>query len=362
MNALYVHIPFCQHICSYCDFCKVYYKEDWASQYLDALLYEMNEKKLTHHFRTIYIGGGTPSVLTNAQLEKLLTMLEPYSHDVEEYSIEVNPESTTIEKLKIMKKYGINRISVGVQTFQEELLPFIERYHTSQQAIDIIKQAVQLGINDINVDLIYGLPHQTLEDVKKDIGIISELPISHVSIYSLILEEHTLLKIQGYQPLDEEQDALWYEIINQELKKNHFHHYEISNYYKTKPSYHNLTYWHYQEYEGVGLGAHSLKNHHYIENTQSLTQYLKHRFIKETTKLTSKDELFEKIMMGLRLTEGISIDEVNQLYDIDFLKKYKAVIDKHTHLHMLKIENGYVKTTPQGMNCLNAILIDFLED
>ena len=360
MEALYVHIPFCSHICSYCDFCKVYYQEDWASQYLDALFYEMTEKQLPKSFQTIYIGGGTPSALSHQQLEKLLSILEPYSHQVKEYSIEVNPESVTIDKLKLMKNYGINRLSVGVQTFQDSLLPDIERYHTSSQAIEIIQQAYELGIHDINVDLIYGLPHQTIEDVKKDIEIINQLPISHVSIYSLILEDHTILKNQGYQPLDEEQDALWYELINEELAKKGFQHYEISNYYKTKPSYHNLTYWHYKEYEGIGLGAHALKNHQYIENTKSLQQYFKHHFIKEVTSLSQDDELFEKLMMGLRLTEGVCIDEINQLYKRDFLNEYHDVIEKHMRLHTLVIEDGYLKTTPQGMNCLNAILIDFL--
>ncbi|MFR7590805.1 MAG: radical SAM family heme chaperone HemW [Longibaculum sp.] len=361
MKSLYVHIPFCDHICAYCDFCKVFYKEDWAEQYLDALLFEIQDKNIHGHFDTIYIGGGTPSCLSVQQLEKLFLILKPYTKKVQEYSIEVNPESMNEEKLDIFIKYGINRLSIGVQTFQDSLLQQIERYHSSLQAKELIQMAKRKGIEDINVDLIYGLPHQTLSDIDNDIALIQELQIAHLSIYSLILEDHTLLKNQGYQPLNDEEDALWYQHINQKLQDIGFIHYEVSNYYLQKPSLHNLVYWHYQDYEGIGLSAHSLKNHHRYENTNSLTQYLKHHYLKEDILLSKDDELFEKIMMGLRLTKGISIDEMNALFEIDFLNLYQKTIDKYLTLKMLEIKDGYLKTTSLGMNYLNTILIDFLD-
>lgn len=361
MRYLYVHIPFCDHICSYCDFCKVFYKEDWANQYLEALAYEIQDKHIEGSFDTIYIGGGTPSSLSIKQLKRLFEILKPFSKNTKEYSIEVNPESMNEEKLDLMLLYHINRISIGVQTFHDNLLKTIDRHHTSNQAIQLIQLIHSKGIDDINVDLIYGLPHQVLQDIKEDLDIIHALPISHVSIYSLILEEHTALKIQNYQPINDEEDAVWYQYINHALENLGFTHYEVSNYYKTKPSLHNLAYWQYQDYQGIGLSAHSLLNHQRIENTNSLTQYLRHQYLKENIPLSQKDELFEKIMMGLRLTEGICITEINTLFDIDFLSKYQSAIQKYQELDMLEVTDNHLRTTTLGMNYLNTILVDFLD-
>lgn len=362
MKSLYVHIPFCDHICAYCDFCKVFYKEDWADQYLDALSFEINDKHIQGYFDTVYIGGGTPSSLNVKQLEKLFEILSPFTKRVQEYSIEVNPESMNEEKIDLFIKYQINRVSIGVQTFRDELLADIQRYHSPLQAINLIQQIKKKGIDDINVDLIYGLPNQTLEDVYHDIDILYDLDVSHISIYSLILEDHTVLKQNNYQPLDDEEDALWYHHINEYLEKRGFHHYEVSNYYKHKPSLHNLTYWHYHDYEGIGLSAHSLKNHQRFENTRSLTQYLKHYYLKEKIDLDKDDELFEKIMMGLRLVDGIDINEINELFDIDFMDKYQSVIRKYESLNMLEVCGCQLKTTSLGMDYLNTILVDFLDE
>jgi oxygen-independent coproporphyrinogen-3 oxidase len=360
MRSLYVHIPFCSHICSYCDFCKVFYKEEWADSYLKALQYEIEDKKIEGLFDTIYIGGGTPSCLSYQQLEKLFEILKPYSKQVKEYTIEVNPESVDERKVDLMIKYKINRVSIGVQTFHDQLLKKIERYHTSKEAINVIKMLLNKGIQDINVDLIYGLPNQTLDDVYKDIDIIDKLDVSHVSIYSLILEDHTLLKKENYQGLSDEEDAYWYDCINDYLKKKNFNHYEVSNYYRKKKSMHNLVYWHYEDYIGIGAGAHSLCNHQRIENTGSITRYLKNEYLKEIIDLSKEDELFETIMMGLRLVEGINIDEINNRYNIDFMDKYKDTLEKYIKIGMLEVNQGYLYTTSQGMKYLNNILVDFM--
>lgn len=362
MKSLYVHIPFCQHICSYCDFSKVYYREDWAERYLTALSYEIKDKNLHNDYETIYIGGGTPSSLSLQQLHCLLEILKPFSKKVKEYTIEINPESFDEEKLKLCIDYGINRLSIGVQTFQDHLLPYIQRYHHKKMVLDCILKAQQWGIEDINIDLMYGLPHQTLQDVLQDIDIVALYQISHVSVYSLILEDHTFLKHEHYQPLDDEEDAKWYEKINDYLAKNGYSHYEVSNYYLNKPSYHNLTYWHYQDYEGIGLSAHSLKHHHRLENTKSLTQYFQYHYLEKDILLSHKDEIFEKIMMGLRLTEGISIHEMNKMTEADFLTQYHEIIQKYQKMKMLEIKQGYLRTTALGMNYLNNILVDFIEE
>lgn len=361
MASLYVHIPFCNHICSYCDFAKVFYNEQWVERYLEALQFEFQQKKLLKNYDTIYIGGGTPSSLTKKQLQILLTMLQPYASHVQEYTIEVNPESMDDSKLDLMIKYGINRLSIGVQTFHDDLLKRVQRQHTYQDALLLIKKAKEKGIEDINVDLIYGLPDQTLNQVYEDIDYLDQLDIGHVSVYSLILEDHTLLKNENYQPLDDEEDAFWYESINSYLQQKGYHHYEVSNYYRKKKSMHNLVYWHYQDYDGVGLSAHSLKNHHRYENTRSLTQYCQYHFLEEDIVLNEDDELFEKLMMGLRLVDGVCIEEVNHIFHIDLIKLYDRVIQKYVRLHMLEVENGYLKTTFIGMNYLNNILIDMMD-
>lgn len=361
MKSLYVHIPFCNHICSYCDFAKVFYNERWVEDYLDALSFEIKDKDIKGSYDTIYIGGGTPSSLTLQQLKRLLDILKPFSLQLQEYTIEVNPESMDADKLDLCIEYGVNRLSIGVQTFHDHLLKHIQRYHTSLQAIELIELAKQKGIDDINVDLIYGLPDQTLNNVDKDIKRISELDISHVSIYSLILEEHTTLKKDGYIPLDDEQDALWYQHINNKLEEYGFKHYEVSNYYRSKPSLHNLTYWHYHDYDGIGLSAHSLKEHHRIENTRSLTKYLKHQYLDQDIELTLNEQLFEKIMMGLRMTNGIDLKTIKQTFNVDVEIKYRDIIEKYINLKMLTIENEYLKTTSLGMNYLNDILVDFID-
>lgn len=362
MSALYVHIPFCKHICSYCDFCKVFYNEKWAWQYLEALAFEIEDKSLQKDYETIYIGGGTPTALSYEQLKYLFDLLKPYSYHVKEYTIEINPETMDIEKLQLCVDYGVNRFSIGVQTFHDHLLKNIGRVHTSRQALSFIKKARELGIKDINIDLMYGLPQQTLQDVKEDIEILSQLDIGHVSYYSLILEEHTILKNQHYQPLEDDEDAKWYAYIRQELKKHSYQQYEVSNYYRYKPSLHNLVYWHYQDYDGIGVSAHSLKQSHRYENTKSLTRYFNHQYLEEDDLLSREDQLFEKIMMGLRLNQGIHIQEMNQLYDIDFEKRYHNVIERYQKMQLLEIKNGFLRTTELGMNYLNTILIDFLDD
>ena len=361
MSSLYVHVPFCNHICSYCDFAKVFYNENWVDDYLDALQYEIKDKKIDNQFDTIYIGGGTPSSLSLKQMERLFKMLEPLSMRVVEYSIEVNPESMNEEKIDLMISYGINRISIGVQTFNDQILKMIERHHDKRKVIDLIGMMKEKGIDDINIDLMYGLPKQTFEDFKKDIEILDILDVSHVSIYSLILEDNTMLKNVDYQPLDEDEDAEWYDYINERLNEIGFHQYEISNYYKRKPSLHNQVYWHYEDYEGIGLGAHSLKEHVRYENTRSLTQYLNHQYLMNKAYIDKEDELFEKIMMGLRLKEGICIEKIDELYQIHLIERYREVINKYQKINMLEVADGYLRTTSLGMKFLNTILVDFLD-
>ena len=204
-HSLYVHIPFCNEICSYCDFCKVLYQSQWVDDYLDKLDEELYQKE-ENLLYTIYIGGGTPSSLSCMQLKRLMNMLKYYSYRVKEYTVEVNPESMNEEKLKILYDGGVTRLSIGVQTFQEELLEPLHRRHHNKDVFDLMTKAKEIGFQNISIDMMYGLPYQTQKHIQNDLQIIKSLDIQHISYYSLILEEHTLLDIQHYQPIDEEKE------------------------------------------------------------------------------------------------------------------------------------------------------------
>lgn len=360
-NSLYVHIPFCETICRYCDFCKVYYDKKTATEYLNVLEQELKHLKLSNHLKTIYIGGGTPSALDDEQLEYLMDILKTYSHHLEEYCIEVNPESMDYYKLGILKQGGINRLSIGVQTFQEHLLKEIDRHHTRLQVFRLIDQAKKLGFSNISIDLMYGLPQQTLEDVKKDIEIVKSLDIQHVSYYSLILEDNTILKYQNFQPLDSESEYEMNCYIDQALQKAGFEKYEISNYAKKGfASKHNLVYWHYENYYGIGVGACSKIDNQIIEQSRSLTKYLNQTAKKRVIDQDKSETMFNHIMMSLRLKEGLDLKKFKDIYQEDAYLLYKEAIDKNIHSQYLMIDNDFLKTTDKGMYLLNEILLDFM--
>ena len=356
--SLYVHIPFCKHICAYCDFAKVFYNEKWASQYLDLLEKELIERNGNIANDTVYIGGGSPSSLNINQLERLFDILkEPLSHPIEA-TIEVNPEDLTLEKAKLFKANNINRVSLGVQTFQNHLLEKIGRHHT----LDIVKKAlndlVEAGIERVSIDFIYGLPNQTFEDIKKDLEILQSLPmVKHVSFYTLILEENTKFYFDGVQLKDDEWLIDAQNILIQGLKELGFERYEVSNFAKeNEKSQHNLVYWKTQHYIGIGCGASGYIGNERYDNTKSITKYLKGETTQNTTKLTVEDEMFEVVMLGLRLVDGINLCEFKERFHQDIFEVFdlKRFID----MNLLVIENNYLKTTIQGMDVLDEILIE----
>lgn len=360
-KSLYVHIPFCEHICCYCDFCKVFYNQKSVDLYLKRLEKELQSLHIQRSYRTIYIGGGTPSCLNYQQLKYLMTMFMPYCQDVEEYCIEVNPESMDDKKLMILKEGGVNRLSIGVQTFQEHLLPFIDRHHSNQEVLWLIQKAQEIGLNNISIDLMYGLPYQNQNDIQKDLDIVETLPIQHLSYYSLILEDHTVLKNRNYQLMDDESEYQINLLIDHRLEKMGLKKYEISNYardgYQSK---HNLAYWHYDNYIGIGIGACSKIDDQIIEHSRSLTKYLQGE---ETTTIfpqTKEDMMFNHIMMSLRLIEGLDIKAFEQCYQIHIFDYYQEALHKNLEKGYLIIKNGYLKTTAKSIYCLNEILVDFI--
>lgn len=358
MKNAYVHIPFCKTICTYCDFCKMYYNGKWANLYLDALEKEINSKYRNETLNTVYIGGGTPNSLSLEELEKLFIILDKLKKDdFYEYTIECNIEFLTIDQILLMQKYGINRVSIGVQTFNDKYLKFLNRHHTKDMVIEKIKLLKLYGINNINVDLIYALPNQTTEELSKDIEILKKLDISHISTYSLIIEKNTVLSNLKVKNIDEDLDYEMYYLIINEL--DNYKHYETSNFSKEGyESKHNLTYWNNENYYGFGLGASGYIGNVRYENTKSLNHYLEGIYLLEEEKLSKNEIIENEFILGFRKIDGININDFKIKYNmdileidviIDLLKKGKLINDGSN----IKINESYVYTA-------NDILINFL--
>lgn len=358
MKNAYVHIPFCKTICTYCDFCKMYYNEKWANLYLDALEKEINSKYRNESLNTIYIGGGTPNSLSLEELEKLFIILAKLKkEDSYEYTIECNIEFLTTDQILLMQKYGINRVSIGVQTFNDKYLKYLNRHHTKDMVIEKINLLKLYGINNINVDLIYALPNQTTEELSKDIEIFKKLDIPHISTYSLIIEQNTVLSNLKVKNIDEDLDYEMYNLIINEL--DDYKHYETSNFSKEGyESKHNLTYWNNEHYYGFGLGASGYIGNIRYENTKSLNHYLEGIYLLEEEKLSKNEIIENEFILGFRKINGININDFKKKYNmdileidviIDLLKKGKLINDGSS----IKINESYVYTA-------NDILINFL--
>ena len=361
-SSLYLHIPFCQQICAYCDFCKVFYQEKQVDDYLAVLNKELQDLKIVEPLKTIYIGGGTPSALNDEQLERLMEIIKPFLSDqIKEVTIEVNPESMDYYKLDILKRGGITRLSIGVETFNDDLLKKINRQHNTKQVERLINYARKIGFENISIDLMYGLPDQTIEDIKADLAKVKELKLEHISYYALILEDHTVLKNQNYQPIDEEADIKINDLIETELKELGFNKYEISNFAKRGfESIHNLAYWQYDNYYGVGLGASGKIDDCLIEHSRNLNAYLKHQDITTKTTYSLDETMFNHLMMSLRLTAGLDLLEFESRYGIKVEDKYHDALAKHLKMKTLVIDNGRLHCTSESIKLLNSILVDFL--
>lgn len=357
----YIHIPFCDTICSYCDFCKLYYNEELVNKYLEALEIEINEKYQNEVLETIYIGGGTPSSLKINQIEKLLKILDKLNKSQNiEYTIEGNFENTTISKLKLYKKYGINRLSFGIETINKNNLKFLNRKLDKSKVESIISAARRLDFNNINIDLMYALPNETLKDLETDINYLIDLDVEHISTYSLIIEEHTKIYLEDVKNVSEDLDAEMYKLICRKLKNNNYEHYEISNFAKKGYySKHNSCYWNNDEYYGFGLGASSYLNNKRITNTRSMNKYLEHKTIKDIEPINYKIKIEYEIMLNLRRKEGINLiafknkykKELSELYSYSELVKNKLLI----------LENNLLFIPENKWYISNEIIIRLLE-
>lgn len=330
--SIYIHIPFCTTICTYCDFCKRIYDKKYIDKYLEALKKEIETNYNNSLVKTIYIGGGTPSSLNIEELDKLFTIINIFKKEENyEFTIECNIESLTLEKLKLFKKNGVNRISIGVESFDKKNLLFLNRTCNYKELKEKIKLLKKNKIKNINVDLIYAIPKETLKTLKKDLKLINKLKIKHVSTYSLIIEDNTILKINKIKNINEEIDYKMYKTICKYLKKHHFIHYEISNFAKKNyQSKHNLTYWNNLEYYGFGLGASGYINNIRYTNTKSLSNYLKGNYIIEKEEMNNQINKENELMLGFRKIKGINKEQFYQKYHerIEEKEKIKELLKK----------------------------------
>jgi len=361
IRSLYVHIPFCNEICSYCDFVKVYKDENIVYKYLECLKRELDKLNIGC-LKTIYIGGGTPSCLDEGQLDFLLNMLSNIKLDNDyEYTIEANPESLSENKIKILKKYGVNRVSLGVQTFDEKLLKLLNRKHSLDDVKSVCNNLDKYGINNYSFDFIYALPFQTIDMINKDLDIAFSLSPKHLSFYSLIIEEHTKFYIDGYRESEDSKQREMYDFIYNKLKGKGYKRYEISNFsldgYNSK---HNKVYWYDEMYYAIGVSASGYIDNVRYTNTKSLTKYLEGINQREEEIITEEDNIIEYIMLNLRLDEGIDLIKFNEKFHFDFLGKYKEKIKKLTSLNLLTYNNNRIFASYDGSLILHQIIEEFM--
>lgn len=358
-TSAYVHIPFCTQICYYCDFSKVFIKNQPVDSYLEHLIEEYDSydiKKL----RTLYIGGGTPTALSAPQLAFLLEKLSDkldLSY-LEELTIEANPGDLDQEKIAVLKDSPVNRVSLGVQTFNDRMLKQIGRSHSEKDIYENIANLKKAGFDNISIDLIYALPKQTMEDVKINVAKAIALDIPHMSLYSLILENHTVFMNRmrrGKLPLPKEDlEAEMFEYIIAELEKAGFEHYEISNF--SKPGFesrHNLMYWDNAEYYGIGAGASGYVNGVRYKNHGPIRHYLQaveagNPRVQEEV-LTLNEKMEEEMFLGLRKKSGVSKKRFEEKFGLSFEDQYGAVVSELTEQGLLVPDRDIVRMTKQGL-------------
>ena len=354
MMGIYIHIPFCKRICNYCDFCKMLYDSNYVDKYLDSLEKEIESRYKGEVVKTIYIGGGTPSSLNLLELDRLLSIISIFNLDSEyEYTIECNIEDINIDKINLFKSYGINRISFGVESFNEDVCKVLGRRHDEDMIFDNI-YLTKKYFDNINIDLIYAV-NEDISVVKEDINKFLELDIPHISCYSLILEEHTKLYIDKYKSISEEIDNKMYEYIRDTLTKNGYKHYEISNYAKEGYlSIHNKNYWLNGEYYGFGLSAVSYLDNYRISNTKNMTKYLDNLYLDESIYEDINVRKENDLILGLRLIDGIDINSFNKKYNDNLLNR--SIIKELLDDEYLVRDNNNLKVNDKYLYLENSIL------
>ena len=366
MKGLYIHIPFCVRKCEYCDFVSFPGVERERDAYITALISEMELYK-GESVDTVFIGGGTPTALTAPQLSRVLSAARE-SFDIApgaEITVEANPGTVTDDKISALLAGGVDRVSVGVQSFNDIELRAIGRIHDAAAAEETVEKLYAAGFKNISIDLMASLPYQTADSFKKSLERAVALPIKHISVYSLIIEDGTPIKRKYeegiYKLPDEDADRELYRFTAEFLKRHGFERYEISNY--AVPGYesgHNLKYWDCAEYFGIGLAAHSYTDGVRRYNTADIKKYLSGSFGEDETILTDEDKRGEYMMLGLRKTAGVSAAVFKDMFGVGLYDAYKAAIDKFTRAGALEFSGGFLRLTERGLDIANTVMCEFI--
>ena len=362
--SVYIHIPFCKSKCFYCDFLSFDKKERDFFDYTEALTKEIKAFDFTkYQVKTIFLGGGTPTVLPPLFLCRILEAFPAKSiQEATEITIEANPATVNLESLKMLKAAGVNRLSLGLQAWQDRLLKKLGRIHTQKEFLQTYEQAQQAGFDNISVDLMFGLPEQSLFDLQETLTEVIKLKPKHISLYSLILEEGTKF-FEMYDEIEEELDREMYEKSMQQLKDSGYNKYEVSNFSKIGfESIHNTAYWQRKEYIGFGLTAHSFLNGERFSNSEDYEKYIINPCnAKENVQsLSIKDSMEEFIFLGLRMSDGISISEFEKCFGQTIFSVYPAQIENFVSQNLLKKENDRIFLTESGFSVSNRVFTEFL--
>ncbi len=370
--SLYIHIPFCISKCIYCDFNSIVTESQIVDEYLEAIGRDLQSATGDHSFKTIFIGGGTPTVLNETQLERLLNMVSKYVDvtNLKEYTIEVNPGTLNDEKAAIIKNNHVDRISIGIQSFNDRYLKLLGRTHSANEAKDIFLNLREKGFKNINIDLIYGYPAQTENEWKKDLLECCKLDPEHISAYCLTYEQGTpIVKMTGpgrLKKLSEEEELKMYEFTNDFLYDKGYNHYEISNFAKRgKECLHNTVYWENGEYIGTGAGAFSYVNGERYCNIKSVKEYIslsgpKKKLICFSEKLPQRQRASEILIMALRMTSGISKKEFIQRSGFDLNELFEKQLNNLTQAGLINFDDDRVKLTKKGLSVADSVMMEFV--
>lgn len=369
--SLYIHIPFCDQKCHYCDFPSFAGKGDLKDRYIDALIKEINQNIKGYIIDTIFIGGGTPSSLSAEQLEKLLSNVNNFTFANEmEFTVECNPGSITREKLNVMKKYGVNRLSMGLQAVQNTLLKDLGRIHSYEVFKENFTLARECGFENINVDLMFGLPKQKVSEWKESLDMVCSLNPEHISAYSLIIEEGTkfnkLYEDDKLKLPTEDAEREMYHLAKDTLLKNGFIQYEISNYSKEGlECRHNIAYWKMENWLGVGSAASSYMDGERFTNFSKIESYIEkiesdESPREEDSQNTVAENVEEFMFMGLRLIEGISEDEFEKRFNKTVDSYYADILKKFISQGLLKRESRRIYLTEKGIEYSNMVMSEML--
>ncbi len=356
-KSAYIHIPFCKSKCKYCSFVS-FNRPELITGYIFALLKDISDNYKGEELKTLYFGGGTPSLIPIELLKKVISKFKLIENA--EVTLELNPDDATQEYLDGLKQIGINRLSIGSQTFDDEILKLIGRRHNSAQIIEAVNLAKKVGFENISVDLIYGLPTQTLEKLSSDLEKFLELGIQHISTYGLKVEADSFWGKNPPNVPDDDIQADMYELINQKLEQNGFFRYEVSNFaQKGFESRHNLNYWDNNEYYGFGVAAHGYLDGARYSNFTTLEEYLEKPSTHEIGHILSEEEkLEEEIFLGFRKTEGIDCERIKEKFNIDFETKYADILSQYSDF-IERTEKGFALNL-KGVLVSNVILAEFV--